>query len=291
MISVRDLIVLFIGMCLSTNILGQSGEKMYLHEDQQGEDAPCMYVNIAKDSKTRAAVLVIPGGGYQGLAIGHEGEDIVQWFLKRGVHAIMLKYSLGLFDGTGHKHPDMINDAKRAMRIIRHNADKWDINPDAITVMGFSAGGHLTSTLATHADNGNPEAADPIERQSCIPNLCVLSYPVIMMDGKYTHWGSRRFLLGPSPAMDDVRSLSNNDHVSVITPPTILFHTSDDNVVPVENSINFYLALRAHGIPCEMHIFEHGAHGLGLIIDDFALKQWEPLLENWLMRWGVFVKK
>lgn len=280
----NNLFVLFF-LSITTLLVGQNGKKMYLYEGQENEDSPCLYVNLVKTEHNLPTVLILPGGGYQMLAMGHEGEDVVQWFLEKGVHAVLLQYSTGKFDGSGHKHPQMIHDAKRAMRIIRHNASQWHVNPNMIAVMGFSAGGHLASTLATHADSGIVDPNNPIDSYSSVPNLCILSYPVIMMEGPYTHWGSRRFLLGPTPTPEDVHELSNEKHVSVITPPTILFHTSDDPVVPVQNSVNYFLALRKYGVPAEMHIFEHGAHGLGLTVNDYSLSQWEGLLQNWLTRW------
>lgn len=279
-------IVLLISFLFLANIIiAQVGDRLFLYEDQENEDSPSIYVNLVDTDDNLPTVLILPGGGYQGLAMEHEGVDVVNWFLERGVHAILLQYSLGKFDGSGNKHPQMIHDAQRAMRIIRHKASEWNVNPNMIAVLGFSAGGHLASTLATHSDSGNVSATDPIEKLSCVPNLCILNYPVIMMEGSDSHWGSRRFLLGPTPRIEDIKELSNEQHVNVATPPTILFHTSDDPVVPVENSVNYYLALREKGIPAEMHIFEHGAHGVGLIIDDYGLSQWESLLENWLVRW------
>ena len=274
-----------VGLLLcATSIFAQVGERIQLYEGQLGE-SPSFYVNLAAGTDVKPTVLIMPGGGYQLLAMDHEGEVVAKWFQERGVNAIILEYSLGKFDGSGSKHPTMLNDAKRAMRILRSNAKRWNIDSNKIAVMGFSAGGHLASTLATHSDSGNSAAADPIEHFSCVPNLCILSYPVIMMDGPYTHWGSRRFLLGPTPNSKDILSLSNENQVNVTTPPTILFHTSDDASVPVQNSVYYYLALRELGIPAEMHIFEHGKHGVGLIVDDFGLSQWESLLENWLVRW------
>ena len=267
----------------------QVGQRIALYENDS-EDGPSMYLNLVDTQEVQPAVLIMPGGGYQMLAMDHEGEVVAKWFEERGVHAFILKYSLGKFDATGSRHPVMLNDAKRAMRLIRKNAKKWKVNPDMIAIMGFSAGGHLASTLATHSDSGQVQAQDSVEHYSCVPNLCILSYPVIMMEGPNTHWGSRRFLLGPTPSAQDISALSNDKHVNVTTPPTMLFHTSDDAVVTVQNSINYYLALRQLGVPAEMHIFEHGAHGVGLIIEDYGLSQWESLLENWLTRWKWFAK-
>ncbi len=283
---------IFIIIFLTVSVLAysQKGERMELYNyNNPSKNDPALYINMAKKVKaTGAAILICPGGGYVMEAFDHEGDQIADWFNEHGVHAFILKYSLGKFDGSGSKHPDMMHDVKRAFRIIRANAKKWKIDPNKIGVMGFSAGGHLASTLATHFDDGNPESDDDIEKMSCLPNFCILAYPVIMMKGEYTHWGSRRFLLGPTPTKSDVDLLSNDEHVSELTPPTFLFATSDDNVVPVQNTIHYYLALRKYGIPCEMHIFEHGKHGVGLAQDDKTLHQWVGLLEDWLVRWKVF---
>jgi len=267
----------------------QDGQRVPLYDDSS-EEGPALFLNLVETSDSKPTVLIMPGGGYQMLAMDHEGNAVAKWFRERGIHAIILKYSLGKFDGSGHQHPAMINDARRALRMIRANAADWKVNANMIGIIGFSAGGHLASTLATHADSGNAEAEDPIEKFSCVPNLCMLFYPVIMMDGRHTHWGSRRFLLGPTPIKENVLNLSNDKQVNATTPPTILFHTSDDPVVPVQNSINYYVALREMGIPCELHVSEHGAHGVGLLSDDFSLGQWEGLLQNWLTRWKWIVE-
>ncbi len=241
-----------------------------------------------KDKATGAAIVICPGGGYVMHAIKFEGHDVAKWYQSNGVHAYVLRYRLGVFDGSSYQHPQMLNDIQRAMRIARYNAKKYNYNKNLIGVMGFSAGGHLASTVSTHFDNGKPKAKDPIERMSCLPNFAVLAYPVITMNDKYTHWGSRRFLLGPTPNDSLVNELSNNLQIKPITPPTFIYSTSDDKSVPVENSVKYYLALREMGVPVEMHIFEHGPHGSGMGQNDETLKQWRDLLENWLIRWKVF---
>lgn len=268
-------------------LFGQKSEQIPLYESKPDSTAPSLFVHLAKDNKNGASVIIIPGGGYAVLAIDHEGNQIANWFNERGVNAFILQYSLGKFDGTGGKHPDMLNDAKRAIRLVRNNSDKWNLNKNHIGVMGFSAGGHLAATLSTHFDDGDKLSMDLIERESSLPNFCILAYPVISMESEYTHWGSRRFLLGPTPSPELVHDLSNEHQVSGITPPTFIFHTSDDKVVPVQNSVHYYLALRKYGIPAEMHIFEHGRHGVGLVTEDPTLKQWSALLEDWLKRWKV----
>ncbi|MEL6945988.1 MAG: alpha/beta hydrolase, partial [Bacteroidota bacterium] len=203
-----------------------------------------------------------------------------------GIHAFVLKYRVGKWDGSGYQHPTMLNDAKRGFRMIRAHATKWKIDPHRIGVMGFSAGGHLASTLATHFDDGNSNSDDPIEQVSCLPNFLVLGYPVISFQ-KYAHTGSRRFLLGPTATETQVENLSNHKQVSVLTPPTFLFHTNEDRSVPPENSVLFYMALRAKNIPAELHIYEKGRHGVGFAEDDPILSTWKNHLKDWLGHRGA----
>lgn len=249
-----------------------------------------MYSYTLPNAKPNTPVLLIfPGGGYTMHAIDHEGHKIAKWANKHGAHAFVLKYRLGKFDGSGNKHPDMLDDAKRAIKYIRHHAKDWNADPNMIAIMGFSAGGHLASTLSTHFDDGIE--GDAIDSTSSLPNICVLAYPVISLNDEYTHWGSRRFLLGPTPKAEDIEFLSSQNHVQPQTPPTFIFSTSDDKSVPVQNSVNYYLALRKMGIPATLHVFEHGPHGVGLAENDTTLVQWKKLLENWLIQWGVFEKQ
>ncbi len=210
-------------------------------------------------SASRAAMVICPGGGYGGLA-SHEGNDYALWLNQHGVTCFVLKYRLG---SAGYRHPRMLEDAARAVRYVRAHATEWNIDPKRVGVMGSSAGGHLASTLLTHFDSGKPEAADLVERESSRPDLGILCYPVITM-GVYTHQGSKRNLLGDNPAPDLVWLLSNELQVTPQTPPTFLWHTADDPVVPVENSLQFAAALRQARVPLALHIYERGPHGLGL---------------------------
>jgi acetyl esterase/lipase len=180
---------------------------------------------------------------------------------------------------------------QRAIRTVRANADKWGVDPKRVGVLGFSAGGHLASTAATHFDRGNAQSDDPIERQSCRPDFAVLCYPVIAFEQPYTHRGSQRNLLGDNPDPQLVASLSNEKQVTSDTPPTFLWHTTEDTGVPPENSVVFYLALRQAKVPAELHIFEHGRHGLGLAKDIPAVSTWPKLCEAWLHGRGILEKK
>lgn len=219
---------------------------------------------------TGAAIVICPGGGYGGLA-GHEGKDYAIWLNERGIAGFVLKYRLGTH---GYRHPAMMNDVQRAIRLVRSNATAWQLKADKIGVMGSSAGGHLASTAATHFDNGNPTATDPVDRVSCRPNLAILCYPVISL-GKFTHNGSKKNLLGENPPEELVKLLSNELQVTKDTPPCFLWHTRDDRVVNVKNSLQFADALLANGVPFDLHIYQTGSHGLGL-----GIRNYDPLKAN-----------
>jgi acetyl esterase/lipase len=251
-------------------------------------DKPTLSVYLPDAAKaTGAAVVVCPGGGYGHLAMDHEGAQIAQWLNARGIAGFVLKYRLG----PRYHHPVMIGDAQRALRHVRANAKQYGIAPDRIGIWGFSAGGHLASTAATHFDAGNPQAADPVERAGCRPDFAILAYPVVTLEDPYTHKGSRKNLLGDNPDPKLVEFLSNEKQVTPQTPPTFLFHTTDDATVPVENSINFYMALRRAKVPVEMHIFETGKHGVGLAPNDAVLSAWSGRLADWLYTHGLIKTK
>ncbi len=229
------------------------------------------------------AVVVCPGGGYSHLAMDHEGDQVARWLNSLGVAAFVLKYRLG----PKYHHPVELGDAQRAIRTVRARAGAYRVMPDRVGIMGFSAGGHLASTAATHFDGGNAMAADPIDRASSRPDFAVLCYPVISFTTPYVHRGSLRALLGDNPDPKLVESLSNELQVTAQTPPTFLFHTSDDPVVPVENSLLFYQALRKAGVPAELHVYEHGPHGVGLAATDATLGTWPARLADWLRVRGL----
>ncbi|MBI1375577.1 MAG: alpha/beta hydrolase fold domain-containing protein [Phycisphaera sp.] len=235
---------------------------------------------VDKDKANGCAVVVCPGGGYGGLAMDHEGKQVGEFFNSHGVSAFVLRYR----HSPQYKHPAPMLDVHRALRYVRANADKYGIDPKRIGVMGFSAGGHLASTAATHFDDGDANAADPIDRVSCRPDFAILCYPVISIDTTkpYTHKGSSYNLVGKEPDPALIEQLSNARQVTKDTPPCFIFQTDADTAVPAENSVYFYLALREHKIPAEMHIFRPGRHGLGLAPNDPVLKVWPDLLINWM---------
>ncbi len=229
------------------------------------------------------AVLICPGGGYGILAYDWEGYDIAKWLNSKGIAGIVLKYRLPSDASQVKKELSPLMDAQRAMRIIRANAKKWNIDPQKIGVMGFSAGGHLASTLGTHFDLGNPMADDTINQVSCRPDFMILGYPVISMDSDVTHAGSKRNLLGENPSKELETYYSNEKQVKEDTPPTFIFHSEDDNVVPIENSIRMYQELRDKKIPAEAHFFPTGGHGysLGLNTNE-TYSNWPIYCETWL---------
>jgi acetyl esterase/lipase len=244
---------------------------------------PSLEVFLPPDSlATGQAVLICPGGGYYLQAYDKEGTRFADWFVAQGIAAFVLKYRLPYWSGPGCRDHVASDDATRALRLIRSRARTWGINPQQVGVMGFSAGGHLASTVATPFVAGNARAQDPIERVSSRPDFVVLVYPVITGDTAVSHSGSFRNLLGKTPSEAELRQHSTDLQVGAHTPPTFLIHASDDRGVPAENSIRFYQALLAHGVPAELHVFPSGGHGFAFAPDHPELKHWPDLLSRWL---------
>lgn len=214
---------------------------------------------VTTASSPTAAIVICPGGGYGGLA-AHEGKDYAEWLNTLGVSGFVLKYRLGTH---GYRHPRMLEDASRAIRLVRARASEWKIDAHRVGIMGSSAGGHLASTSVTHFDAGRPDADDPVERQSSRPDLGILCYPVISM-GVHTHAGSRQNLLGTNPTPASVWQLSNELQVTPNTPPCFLWHTFEDQAVKVENVLDFAQAMRRANIPFDLHVYQKGRHGIGL---------------------------
>jgi acetyl esterase/lipase len=256
---------------------------------KEDKDIPTLTPYLADPAKaTGAAVVICPGGGYGGLA-PHEGGQYARFLNEAGIAGFVLKYRLG---SGGYRHPVMLQDAARAVRLVRARADEWKVDPKRIGIMGSSAGGHLASTLLTHFDAGKPDAADAIERQSSRPDLGILCYAVISM-GQFTHQGSMHNLLGKDPSPELVRDLSNELQVTKETPPCFVWATYEDNAVPVENSLQFADALRKAGVPFDLHIYQKGQHGLGLGTHDWNPEQRHPWTRDcvyWLHAQG-FARK
>ncbi len=239
-------------------------------------------VPVRKSNGT--AVIICPGGAYWALAIKHEGSQVATWLNSLGITAFVLKYRLPNDAIMKNKSIGPLQDAQEAMRLVRRNAKNWNINPDKIGIMGFSAGGHLASTLSTHFNDKVYESADSI---SAKPDFSILIYPVISMDSEITHMGSRNNLLGTNPSHELIKNFSNELQVNKDTPPAFMIHSLDDDAVPVQNSINYAMALKKFKIPCELHIFETGGHGYGLGRSKGTESAWPELCKKWLQARGL----
>lgn len=231
------------------------------------------------------AVVICPGGSYLFVSFEYEGINEAKWFQSRGVAGIVLTYRL---PSKGYRHPVPLLDAQRALRLVRHYAAAWKIDPAKVGVMGFSAGGHLASTLETHFDAGNPQAADPVDKQSCRPDFALLAYPVITMkDGPVLHQESKRNLLGPNPDPALIENLSNETQVTPQTPPTVLVHAQNDGPVPVENSRIMYAALQKADVRSALQEYATGGHGFGLgHVPDNSPPGWLDKAYEWLKAQG-----
>ena len=253
-------------------------------------DKPTLTIYLPpKEKATGAAVVICPGGGYGHLAMDHEGHQIGQWLNSFGVAGFIVAYRHSR-SGAGYRHPAPIQDAQRAIKTVRSRAKEWGVNPGRIGILGFSAGGHLASTAATHFDESFNEARDRIDRASARPDFAVLVYPVIAFGEPFTHKGSQRNLLGADADKSLVEKFSNEKQITPQTPPTFLIHTWGDTGVPAENSIQFYLALRKAKVPAEMHIFLKGPHGFGLGQKIEGTSAWPGLCQKWMQEAG-FLKK
>jgi acetyl esterase/lipase len=243
------------------------------------KDVPAVTLYLpAKEMRNGTAVVVCPGGGYGGLAMDHEGKQVADWLTERGVAAFVLEYRLG----PRYRHPVPLQDAQRAVRLARSRAKELGLDAGRVGIWGFSAGGHLASTVCTRFDKGNPDAADPIDRASCRPDFAILCYPVIRMDPPHTHKGSRRNLLGDDPDEKVVKGLCNDTQVTKDTPPTFLFHTKADEAVPIQNAELYHAALVKAGVPAKLVVYDEGPHGVGLGKKHAEVKDWPVKLESWL---------
>ncbi|MCX5676872.1 MAG: alpha/beta hydrolase [Planctomycetota bacterium] len=252
------------------------------------EDKPRITPYLPAGDGPFACIVVCPGGGYGGRA-AHEGAPICKWLNSIGVAGFVLDYRV-----KPYRHPIPLGDAQRAIRTVRARAAEWKIDPKRIGILGFSAGGHLAASATTIFDDGKPDAADPIGRQSCRPDAAILCYPVITF-GDFRHNGSMVNLLGPDPDPKLRQEMSLETRVTPQTPPTFLWHTSDDGGVPVENSLLFATALRKNKVPFALHVFPRGPHGIGLGDGDRGAKapdarQWPAICAEWLKNLGFAAK-
>jgi acetyl esterase/lipase len=251
------------------------------------EDLPTLTVFLPqKGRSTGSAVIVAPGGSYLGLASNLEGRQVADWFTARGFTAFVLKYRLG----AKYLYPVPLQDAQRAVRLVRSLAAADGFSPDRIGFVGFSAGGHLAAATGTLFDTGKPDAGDPLERLSDRPDFLVLGYPwlnAMQPSGNYITYCSRIKIIPPETCKLDEEKYTPSRHVTAQTPTTFIYSTSDDQTVPISASVDFYNALTAAGVPVELHIFRHGDHGSGTGAGNAALDLWPVLLEQWMRDQGL----
>jgi acetyl esterase/lipase len=265
-------------------------------DENHSGDIPTITVYLPpKEKASGASIVICPGGGYGFLATEHEGKEVAEWLNSLGIAGVVLKYRIA----PKYKHPAPLEDAGRAIRMVRWKSKEWGLDPDRVGVMGFSAGGHLASTLATHFREAHPIPGDAINGFSERPDLAILVYPVVSFTADFSHKGSAQNLLGADATKEQLTELSNETKVTEKTPPTFMAHTLADNGVPMENCVAFAMALRKHKVPFELHIFEKGQHGLGLgtgwkkhnIQPEPAFQAWPPLCATWLKSRGFLDKR
>ena len=238
---------------------------------------PYMTFHKAENSVGKC-VLILPGGGYSFVCDTYEGEEVAEFFNSFGVNAFVLRYRIA----PDFPYPYPFLDATRAMRYIRANASEFEIDPNKLGIMGFSAGGHLASWVSTKFDDILGDD-DLIGKVSARPDFTILGYPVINLKQITPYPVTGQNLLGLDASDDTINSLCSEKNITKDTPPAFLFHTFDDQAVPCENSVRYYLGLIKNNIPSELHVYKPGQHGVGLIKDDKHLGTWHILLKNWLL--------
>jgi len=270
---------------IPNHIESDEKEEFFVHDGIQmyskvQEPILAVYLPAAQNA-TGEAMLIFPGGGYQVLAYDWEGTDIAKFFNGKGIAGIVVKYRLPSSISQKDKHLVPLIDAQRAIRIVRSKASEFHIDPAKIGILGFSAGGHLAATLGTHFNEKVYAPIDEIDKGSARPDFLALGYPVITF-GEMTHLGSKENLLGDNPITEKADYFSNEKQVSTDTPPTFLFHATDDKAVPVENSLLFYQALKDKGVSATMHIYPKGGHGFSLARSNMHLRTWTERLFEWM---------
>jgi acetyl esterase/lipase len=278
---------------MAFSVLGQkiplypATEKTTIDGFEKDKEPPYLeFFKALPDSAKSTTILVCPGGGYSHLADQHEGRDVAAFYNRHGYDVFVLHYRLNSPDQRGHRFPDQYRDVTTALRVIKSRAKEWKLNPERIGILGFSAGGHLASMATTMHLPAVKKAKSPLEQFSSRPAFSILIYPVIALSGAAAHRGSCEMLLGKNPDDALVDSLSTYNRVDAHTPPTFLVHSTDDQAVPPENSILFYQALRKHGIPASLHVYDHGGHGYGMAPKDPTLNTWPELSVAWLKKLG-----
>ena len=267
-------------------LLPNAGAEVEVDARISNVHAPTLTAYLASEKQnTGTAVIVCPGGAYRRLAIDKEGTDVAVWLNGLGVSAFVLKYRM-----QEYGHPAPLRDVLRAVRLLRTQAARWKIAPDRIGVLGFSAGGHLASSAGTLFDAPEGRTGADLDRVSARPDFLVLAYPVISMSAPYVHAGSRQSLLGADAPPSLVERVSTNLQVTRDTPPSFLVHGGTDTSVPPENSVLFYSALRRAGVPAELHLYQEGAHGVGLEPNHGPISNWPARCAEWLAVRGLLAR-
>lgn len=236
----------------------------------------------AKQISTGKAVVIFPGGGYGILAYDWEGTDFAKWLNSQGIAGIVVKYRLPVSKSLSDPKEVPLMDAQRAIRLVRQNATAWNIDPAKVGVMGFSAGGHLASTLSTQYAHEVERPKDAIDAHSARPDFSILAYPVISFRDAAVHSGSRKNLIGENPSQELMDRFSGELNVNAETPPTFLVHAQDDKGVPIENSLLYYQALHKNGVPAALHIYPTGGHGFAFGLEKGAVETWREVLLAWM---------
>ena len=272
-------------MLLVSNLV-YSQDKIYLYPSTEkrtiegfDKEPPFIEFLKAKGTPNGITILVVPGGGYTHLSVDYEGTDVARFYNENGFDAWVLHYRLNDGEQKGHRFPDQYNDVTTAIRIVKSKAK----DAEKVGIIGFSAGGHLSSMCATMHLAAEKEAKNPVQRFSSRPSFAMLIYPVIDMNTKIAHSGSRTMLLGNDPDKKLADSLSTQNRVTENTPPTFIVYSTDDDVVMVENGVRFYEALHQHNVPATIHIYDHGGHGYGLATEDPVVGMWPKLSVDWIM--------
>lgn len=264
----------FVIALMSTAACAQ--DKIFLYPENKGSDSP--YIESFPAEKSNGiTIIVCPGGGYTHLAVDYEGEDVAKFYNKNGFDAWVLHYRVNQDGKHEYTFPDQYNDVTTALRIVKSKAK----DAGKVGIIGFSAGGHLTSMGATMHVQGEKDAKD-WKKYGSRPAFAMLIYPVIAMNGEIAHKGSRENLLGKNPTQQLADSLSTNNRVDKNTPPTFIIYSTDDDVVMVENGIVFYEALHKNNVPATIHIFDHGGHGYGMAEKDPVVGTWPRLSVDWI---------
>lgn len=261
----------------------EEGAKVTLDRSVKAISTPTMTIyRPEKQNPHRSSIVILPGGGFSHLAIDKEGHDIARWLNTHGITGIVVKYRVIHEPSNFHVYNASVPDSLRAIRLVRHHAKDWNLDPNKVGVMGFSAGGYLTAAAGTLYDNGNPGSSDPIEKMSCKPDFIAPIYPLIEIEERiHTSEAFKVRMFGQNSTSALIHQFSPIKHVTAATPPTFLVHAHDDNLSS-QNSAHFYLALLESGVSAELHVYSKGGHGYGIRQRGLPLSSWRERFADWM---------